>query len=1216
MSDSVRFTVTAKDDASDDFQRIGKAAQSMGQQVQNAGKASASGLTPVGPAAKNAQKALADVETQAKKTAASSDDIKKKWTEAGAAAGTLVAGLALVGRAYVEQERQIDGLERAYGDASKQLIEFAEEIQQTTVYSNDAARAATLSAASLAQNYGLTADQIENVVKASADLATVTGIDLADATTRVAGAIRGEGEAAELLGLNMSDAAVQALAAAAGIEGWNTTMTEGEKAAFRYSVAMDQAAFATGAAADAAETNAGQARQFVNSLQDQAQALGGAIGPAAEYASVLGSFALAAPVAGAALGRLATGIKIAASALGPVGLIAAGVGAVVVLGEMTDWFGLFGDSAEAAVPPVEDLSEAVLQLAQAGTAAETITRLTSATGELKAALDDISTDSIQSELDAAMQALGDLGKSEGVVANFQLLLETGANTGNAAIDQQLNLIRELRGELDTLKADGESVAVGLVEGIIGRLDEPLINVEGVLADLATNIHLLKTDQITLSEFNANIQGMTDNFGDLYAVLPIGSAAIDAQTRAWEQYQRTIDGVRDSQRGVGFMDLDDSAVGSQEAYAAATERTTENMARLAEITASTDASMGELKDEANATAAAFQDRLSSGIAASTAAMVEHANEISAVNQQLIDFVANGDNIVDVLIRAGGALTGNQGFLRGVRELTDAQGALDSTFQAIIGGSEALAQSGQQVADWASELTGITLTAEGFVYELSAIDEALASGRISQDEYNAAIVAGQDILYNNAQIQADISAIQAQQAPLIADRTNAYQDQVAALAELGPAEQRHALLMMDSGVQAQVASAYSTAYAASLGEIPESVASEIILAEAASNPDTKELYKELGLISEGADGTITVNFPNGESMTETLTTLNSTLDDLVDAINLLNGTPIQVSDHSDDALQRMQNLLDKMNEIRSLNMEIGTYSPATPTTGDGTGGSSNIAGEHVQNGGQPDKTQVITITANAEPYFRVVSDVEAKAEAIDGTEHQLIMTADNTQAIGVFRDTEGSIVAITDGEHVVKVTGDPSDATNDIALVNQVLNDLNGTVGVIYVEGDPTGATTAVSDAEAARNGIDGTSATVSINGVDYVSGLVNSLTGYQGDAYIYVHGVQVGAIGPTGGFAGAVMRDGGIVNYDAAAIDGIVTHGGYRSIMVGEAGREILRVPPGSSVTPAPMTNAITGNSHAGKEVHLHFHNAVYGMDDFQQQVSQAVRSAVYQGQYA
>ena len=52
-------------------------------------------------------------------------------------------------------------------------------------------------------------------------------------------------------------------------------------------------------------------------------------------------------------------------------------------------------------------------------------------------------------------------------------------------------------------------------------------------------------------------------------------------------------------------------------------------------------------------------------------------------------------------------------------------------------------------------------------------------------------------------------------------------------------------------------------------------------------------------------------------------------------------------------------------------------------------------------------------------------------------------------------------------------------------------------------------------------------------------------------------------------------------------------------------------PPGG--TPEP--EEASGGTGGGKEVHLHFHNAVYGFDDFQQQVAQGVRSAMYQGQY-
>jgi hypothetical protein len=1185
VSDNIKIQVTAKDDASDDFQRIGKAAQTMGQQVQNAGKASASGLTPVGPAAKNAQKALADVETQAKKTAASSDDIKKRWTEAGAAAGTLVAGLALVGRAYVDQERQIDGLERAYGEASVQLLEFAEQIQQTTVYSNDAARAATLSAASLAQNYGLTADQIEQVVQASADLATVTGIDLADATSRVAGAIRGEGEAAELLGLNMSDAAVQALAAAAGIEGWNTTMTEGEKAAFRFSVAMDQAAFATGAAADAADTNAGNARQFVNALQDQAQALGGAIGPAAEYASVLGSFALAAPVAGAALGRLATGVRIAASALGPAGLIAAGVGAVVVLGEMTDWFGLFGDEAEAAVPPVEDLSAAVLQLAQAGAAAETITRLTGATGELKAALDDISTDSVLDEIDAATQAAGDIAKTQGLIVNIQNLIETGTSSGNAALDAQVAKIRELRGELETLKADGESVAVGLVEGIIGRLDEPLIDVNHVLADLATNIHLLKTDQITLGEFNTAVQGMTDNFGDLYAILPVGTAALSAQRREWEQYQRAIEGANIAARGVGPLDLDDQGPAGQEALAAAAERSATAMGHLRAATAG-------VKDQLKAV---------STQAAETAA--ETAEAIEAAQSAVVDYIASGENLLQLLYESGKALSGDQGFIGGVIDLQNALTGLGSAYSIIIDGSNALGESSAALADHYSKLVGISIEANGqFVYEASLIDDLRAKRIISETEYQNAIDATTRILTSNMNIQNSIAEIQIQQAPYLANLNAEAAEYVNNLANQDAQQQRNVLTLMDANSQQQLAAIYSAATADAMGNLGAN-GGEFVQAMVdglqVTNPLLYDMLQTTGEID--ANGVFQFDGGDANALVDTLADLNTTLGDLAQLIADINGMTI--------APKVDQQALDAL-------LGIGKYTAATSQTGDATGGPMGVSGGGNVRSEPTEKTETITITANAEPYFRVMGDVKTFTAELVGTEQQLIVTADNSQAIGVFRDTEGSIVAITANDHIVKVTGDPTDATNDIALVNQVLNDLNNTHGLIYVDGDPSGATGAVDTAAGALGGIDGSSANITIfgdNGPAMYA--INQVSGYVGTAYIDVVARVVNSPSAAGQAAGFAFRDGGIVGYDAAAVDGIVTKSGQRRILVGEAGPEIVSLPPGSGVTPSAMTNALVGGHRGGKEVHLHFHGAVYGFDDFQQQIAQGVRSAMYQGQY-
>ena len=45
--------------------------------------------------------------------------------------------------------------------------------------------------------------------------------------------------------------------AAAGLEGWNTTMSESEKAAFRFQLFLEQSTYAQGAAAEAADSTAG-----------------------------------------------------------------------------------------------------------------------------------------------------------------------------------------------------------------------------------------------------------------------------------------------------------------------------------------------------------------------------------------------------------------------------------------------------------------------------------------------------------------------------------------------------------------------------------------------------------------------------------------------------------------------------------------------------------------------------------------------------------------------------------------------------------------------------------------------------------------------------------------------------------------------------------------------------------------------------------------------
>jgi hypothetical protein len=1176
MSDRVRIQVEATDNASDDFQRIGTNAARMGQQVTQAGRSASQGLKPIDQGAKQAQTALVALEREAAKmpttmsrvgTAAKNN--ATTFAAMGAAATTLAGFLSDAARAAAEEEAIFARLETAVEATGESYADYAVQIEQAIDASERLSFSDDQAAAALANLTATTGDAAEalDLLGLAQDLARGKGIELAAAANIVGRVAEGNTGILARYGIAIQEGASAQEALAAVQE--------------RYA----------GQAQAYADTTAGAYDRVKNTINNFVESIGSGTGDLQLMLTLLPGVSAGFTLVGGAAGLALKGVQslraasaLATVALGPVGLALAATSAVVAIGAMTDWFGLAADGAS-------DYEEAV-KSAQAATKLldDTVYGLRSDSESF------LNAQEIQAELREVTTALGIYSDRYEEFVKFR---DDHPGWTDEEIRQQWGILRgeDMLPMLDRLGATGEQIEriATVTNDLVGRFDDAGVNTRLLATDLDGLFDSFQSGEINAQQFVAELDRMQSGFNETYVTVDQLTAAMTRLERVRAQMAGTrTSGIIDPNEGTGLPDA-----GAQAERNAAVRESIQ-------LINEQGSALGDIKIQSN----------------------EYAQALDAANQAMIDFVGTGENIIDVLIRAGGTLTGNQGFLRGVRELTDAKGALDSTFQTIIGGSEALAQSGQAVADWASELTGITLTAEGFAYEIAAVDEALASGRITQEEYNAAIVAGQDILWNNALIQKDVAAIQAQQAPLIADRTNAYQDQIAALAALEPAEQRHALLMMDSGIQAEVATAYSTAYAASLGEIPPEVASELILAEAASNPDLAVLLEELGLVARDHEGNLVVNFPDGPSLTDTLTDLNSTIDELVAAIHELNGTTI--SPNIDQAA------MDAL-------LKIGEYNKGGPIMGDGTGGpyGSGGGGNAREGGGeQPPKTQTVTITANAEPYFRVSSDVQANAALLAGTDTQLLVSADGTQAISVFRDIEGAVVAISDGEHIVSVTGDTADASNDIAVINEALNALNGTEGVVYVKGDESDAVASVDNASARRDAFDGTSGTVTFygdesgavgaannaagarNSVDGTSGTIyingdasgamaafNAVNGLVGYATVYIQGVR------GTGFQDLAMRDGGIVGYDAAALDGIVTHGGYRTLMVGEAGREILRVPPGSSVTPAPMTNALTGGSGGGKEVHLHFHNAVYGFDDFQQQVAQGVRSAMYQGQY-
>lgn len=343
QSTELLIGINVQDGASAEFRKIGQGAQQMGGQIQKSGERSASTLRKLQDAAK----------------------------QAGLGATAVTTSFILFAGKANAAERDLRTLDRTYGDTAASLREFGDELQRTTTFSNEQAIAAANVFGTLSRNYGLTADQVQNLITVSADLAAVNGISLTDAAERVQAAIRGEAESAEALGLTMNETAI-------GLAGVSAGMTEAEKAAFRYNALLEQAAFATGAAAEQAETTTGKVQQMANTVQDVGQDFIRFTYPLGEAAAGLTSFTGEVGLAISGIGAMApvlktagTAVKNLAVAMGPVGLALAAGAAILGIAKLAGGTDDYTQSATKAEEKTLDLMQQIEALALTSVAGST-----------------------------------------------------------------------------------------------------------------------------------------------------------------------------------------------------------------------------------------------------------------------------------------------------------------------------------------------------------------------------------------------------------------------------------------------------------------------------------------------------------------------------------------------------------------------------------------------------------------------------------------------------------------------------------------------------------------------------------------------------------------------------------------------------------------------------------------------------------------------------
>lgn len=1001
--------ITAKDSASPVFATVGNAAAKMGSAVTTA--------------AKNASTAL-------KENKKAADDLK---------IGALALGTAftLASRSALDQTRSIDAVNRLYGESADEILKATEALQDNTNFSNDAARQAAITGATLVSNYALTADQIAVLIERSANLAQVHGIDLADAMSRVSGAIRGEGEAAELLGLNMSDSAVATAAAAAGITNWTTGATEAEKAAFRYSLVLEQTNATLGAAEDAHNTAAGTVRGFANDVGDLAQKFALATGPVGESAAVLSDYALQIGVTiggvvklGEGLKSLGAGAKIAQAgsaalslAMGPAGVVAAAglatFGIVKLIDALTTDYGEVVDSASSKT---KGFAAALEELAAAGNNNAVLGAQWKADYEAQAgAQRDLATAIANTQLELAK--LAEASKLPG-----------GLNADQSAQKKALEVKLSQYQSLVALYGDAETAAREF-----GETEDALANIithSGPGAERARIEAQKYHDELlagtkTLPEYDTAIQTLSASLGeyDMQALRSAGAAteAGDAAKKATVDYSALDKAVADlavSQTAsaeqtklladialIGASGTDamkESVIKLLPQYKAGTDvlgAFTFTVARNADIlrdqAAAADAAAEAMAKQtvgyySNAAGShAVSDELKEYIAqqkaakellaSSTPQAIEDAKQLAVqgdrwaalaeggvwdVSGQLVA-TKNGlartkaelDAVAQSARNAAEQLLGTSSFaskirpidigVRGGDKVTGTAADLQKTqsiLNSVLGTFKQLDSLGQA----SEEASSIATNLIGDPGELGIIDGLLKKGRISTDEFNAAVKAGTQIRKEEGAIENDLNTIRAKQLPLLADADRQYGNLIDRISHMTAEQATSTLGFMDAteSMKAQNAVAVAAAAAqADVGSAARESAEAIIQGAVAADPVLKQMLLDIGLVTEDKEGNIHVNFDNADSLNKSTDDLTAAILGLTDAIKLIpNANPTITLTGGDSTLETVGlvgealgkldgttantyiNTIKSITDLGTTGSAGGAVTGSTPATGD--------------------------------------------------------------------------------------------------------------------------------------------------------------------------------------------------------------------------------------------------------------------------------------------
>lgn len=907
---TIKVTLNAVDNVSAKFKAVSDSATTMGDALEKSGAESAKGMDQLGKSAETNTKAMGSMKAEA--------------AAVGAVLGVLAAGAMKAGEASQNQARQLLVLSRLYGDAASSMDQYANKIQETTRFSNDQAREAEIIFATLHNNYGVAQDDIQRLVSISADLAESYGMSITDAAQRIQSAIRGEAEAAEALGLTMNQQAIDR-------NNLTLSMSNQEAAQFRLNALWEQTANLQGVAAQRANSAAGEFRQFTNTMQDGVQAVGDFIGPFGQIAAEMAPIALAAPVAGAAVGTLVGRLKeskLAMSALGavtsPVGLAITGV--VAALGVAGYAFLKNKEDAaqakaawDAAGASIDALAQKSMEMALAGQtgaagwagniANETKSFFEGMNQELAQLKEDLDHTVDPSTMTGASKAyfeafLAEAQRNKGMMSEWltaQITLDPTdsskmvidwANTLNtpetqAAIGSSLSDLFSLSSnpyvDQDKLRSEtnrivSEMLTTKDVTGARAELTSLYEELAAGAEKASASAQKLKQD---FSFDDLKGQGKLELANDLKAV----SSELDNIATGWQKVNVTArtmnalpaeDQAAVLEHNAAAMQMSVELAGQ---YAEAQERINEKVASGQYDNKQIAADLAAINQQRLVNIATGMDAAKANDLAARAVVelskgtADYTKVLTDAQQAQVSFTTSGANILDFYNRLQEAMSKTLNVSSSERAVSELAMGLDRTGKSLdsvlttFSRIDALGSRSSSAASIAESMIGNADELGALPKLMDDIAAGTSRATLSQQDYIQAMGAGRAIIASNVQVQGLLTSIRAKQLPYLAAQQVAYEGNIAALERMNASDQRRVLMLQDTTVQQGLAAAGALQLQSAYTSMTQAQVDQLAT-QALLNPEVAEALELYKALRVNADGYYEVLTANGQWATSSI------------------------------------------------------------------------------------------------------------------------------------------------------------------------------------------------------------------------------------------------------------------------------------------------------------------------------------------------------------